>query len=67
MLNIDTVAIITGSLNPIEGGFKASYWHLPGGYDVVNARAVAVWFGCEEVRSRFIKEWADTGHTASLS
>lgn len=65
MLNIDQVAMLSGDFKPALGAnYKASYWHIPHGYDILNARVVTVYFSDEIARDCFVSEWSDTEHMA---
>lgn len=60
MLPATQFAIIMGYLNEApDRPFKASFWHLPGGYDVVNAKAYMVYFEDEETRDVFVRLYKD--------
>lgn len=46
---------------------SVSYWHLPGGYDVMSAKACIVYFHNEEDAKKFRDKYADRDEMAFLS
>lgn len=49
-----------------ESQAAASYYHIPGGYDVMNCYAVKVYFASEEDRDAFVLRNADRDELAAF-
>lgn len=61
-------ALILGYMNETaETPYSASFWHVPYGYDITNAKSYLVYFKDEESRDIFIERHKDDESMAFIN
>lgn len=49
-----------------ETDVKVTYWHIPGGYDYINASVVVCWFDDKNLAERFCEKYRNPPEMACI-